>query len=357
MSKQEMILKIQEIQNNNPDKEVTRKLFRDETSIPDSQWLQHFGTWLEFKSAAGLDNTKIQKRVLSAVSKHSSVEILSNFNQQREGFEGKFLKPADNRFQTILTGSDIHDKLCDPFYRRLFINTAYRVQPEKIILAGDIFDFYEFSKYNKDPRKVNILEAINWVHDFLSDLRNASPNSEIIMLEGNHEARLLKHLAEASPHVMPILSDLLGFTVSSLLGLDKYEVNYIAQADLATFNETDLKKEISKNYYIAHEAVLFHHFPYAKQWGLPGVNGHHHSHKVDHLFSALRGPYEWHQLGAGHIRVASYCNAEKWSNGFSLIHVDTLKKFVQIEYFDCTNEHCVIGGKWYERSDGESKKE
>lgn len=354
MNKQELIEKIQEVQRNKPEIEVTRKTFRNSTDIKDSAWEKHFGTFLEFKIAAGLASTKIQKKIKSSIVKHASVDNLREFNQQKAGWEDKFLRPSGERFQTILTGSDIHDKLCDPFYRRLFVQTALRVQPQKIVLAGDIFDLYEFSKYTKDARKVNIISAIEWVHKFLEDLRAASPNSEIVLVSGNHENRLLRYLSEQAPDLLPILSDLHGFTVSSLLGLDKYEVNYISRDSLAVFTETDLKKELGKNYYVAYDAVLFHHFPYAKDWGMAGVNGHHHNHKVDYQFSIHTGrSYEWHQLGAGHVRAAEYCEGEKWSNGFALVHVDTHKKYTQIEYFDVTHEHAVIGGKWYTRLESE----
>lgn len=355
-TKDSLIEKIKLLQADNPDKEVTRKDFRDKTGITDIHWEKHFGTFLEFKAAAGLVAKRLEKRIKSAVAKHSSVDHLKEFNSQKSGWESFYLKPNSERFQTILTGSDIHDKLCDPFYRRLFVETAQRVQPQKIILAGDIFDMYEFSKYSKDVRKVNIIEAITWVHKFLEDLRKAAPNAEIIILAGNHENRLIRYLSEQAPDIMPILSDLHGFTVSSLLGLNKYEVNFISKDSLAVFNESDLKKEIAKNYYVAYECVLFHHFPYAKNWGMAGVNGHHHNHKVEYKFNVLNGPYEWHQLGAGHIRQASYCEGERWSNGFCLIHVDTHTKAVQFEYLDVTHSHCVIGGKWYERTEEEKVK-
>src|SRR6476620_11198433 len=182
MTKQELIKKLQEVSQNNPEKEVTRKSFRKETDIKDSVWEKQFGSFIEFKAAAGLQGSKIKRKLQSAITRHASVDNLREFNSQKTGFEDKFLKPNTERFQTILTGSDIHDKLCDPFYRRLFIQTAYRVKPQKIVLAGDVFDLYEFSKYSKDLRKVNILSAIEWVHEFLKDLRNASPDSELIMI-------------------------------------------------------------------------------------------------------------------------------------------------------------------------------
>lgn len=353
MNKTTLIQRIQDLQTQYPDREVTRKLFRDNTDITDVHWERQFGSFLEFKAAAGLVKSKVKRKLQSAITRHSSLDTLREFNSQKEGWEDKFLRPSGERFQTILTGSDIHDKLCDPFYRRTFIQTAYRVQPQKIVLAGDIFDLYEFSRYTKDPRKADIMGAITWVHNFLEDLRKAAPNAEIVMISGNHEARLLKYLSENTPDLLPILSDLHGFTVSSLLGLDKFEVNYISKDSLAVFNESDLKKEIAKNYYIAYDAVLFHHFPYARTYGLPGFNGHHHTHIVHHEYNVTVGPYEWHQLGAGHVRAAEYCEGQKWTNGFALAHVDTHTKAVQIEYFDTTHSFCVIGGRWYERLSSE----
>lgn len=60
-----------------------------------------------------------------------------------------------------------------------------------------------------------------------------------------------------------------------------------------------------------------------RNMGLPGVNGHHHKHEVWGMFSPIYGPYEWHQMGAGHRRSASHCEGEKWHNGFALVNIDT----------------------------------
>lgn len=74
--------------------------------------------------------------------------------------------------------------------------------------------------------------------------QEASPDSQIDFVEGNHEARLLIHLANSSPAMLTVLSDLHNFTISSLLGLDKYEVNWIGRVDLGVFNESELKAEV-----------------------------------------------------------------------------------------------------------------
>lgn len=349
IKKEELVQLLKGLQIENPDKSITRDFFRKSTQKFDSTWQAYWGSWQEFKAAAGLDNTKGERKIQSAISKHASVDKLKEYNELKRGWDGKFLKPAGNRVQTIICGSDFHDKLCDPFHRAIFVDTVRRVKPNKIVLNGDILDLYEFSKYTKDPRKIDIMSAINWAHEFLRDLREASPDSEIHWVEGNHENRLIKLLAEATPNLMPILSELHGMDVGSLLALDRFEVNYISKANLATFNETDVKKEIAKNYYIAYDTVLFHHFPYAKEWGLAGTNGHHHSHKCEVKFNALKGPYEWHQTGAGHIRNADYANGERWTNGFLLIHVDTQTQKSQFEYFDTTPDIVCVSGQYFIR--------
>lgn len=332
-----------------PEKIITRNYFRNNAPITESAWSQHFGTFEEFKRRAGIKLSRHARRMEMDVAKHASLENYQQISSEKKEYAGKYLKPDNKRFQTILVGSDVHDIECDPFWRATFIDTAKRVQPEKVILNGDLFDLPEFGKYNVDPRTWDVVGRIEWVHKFLKELRVAAPNAEFSLIEGNHEYRLLRHLSEATPAMKAILSDLHGFTVAKLLGLDKFEVNYVAPADLATLNMSDSKKEIRRNFLIMYDFIVAHHFPEGSNFGLPGFNGHHHSHEVRTHYSPILGSYEWHQLGSGHKREASYTNGEKWGEGFALVHVDTVAKRCQFEYIDTTSDFTIIGGKFYSR--------
>jgi hypothetical protein len=141
-------------------------------------------------------------------------------------------------------------------------------------------------------------------------------------------------------------------TVKDILGLTKYEVNYIARADLSAFSEKDIKTEIRKNYFVAWNSMMFHHFPEGRHMGMPGVNGHHHRHLVWSFYNPTYGQFEWHQMGAGHRREASYTAGEQWGNGFTLSHIDTQHLSTQIEYFDI-RDFCCIGGMYYTRNPDE----
>lgn len=347
------IAELTRIAKANPDQVISRNYFRVNSNISESTWNRYFGTFHEFKRQAGIVLSRHAHGLERHIAKHASTDIVRALNEEKRNFSGKWQKPAHRRFKTVLACSDIHDIDCDPFYRRILIETAKRAQPDIVALTGDIFDLPEFGKYTNDPRDFDVVRRIKWVHTFLRDLRNAVPDAEIQFIEGNHEFRLLRHLSEATPALKTVLSDLHGFTISKLLGLDQFEINYIAPADLRAWSAQDVSKEVSQNYSIIEGCAVAHHFPQGKNMGLPGWNGHHHKHNVWTAYSPTHGAFEWHQLGAGHIRKAPYCNGKFWTNGFALVHMDTLTKRVAFEYIDTTGDHAVVGGTWYTRRETE----
>jgi hypothetical protein len=189
------------------------------------------------------------------------------------------------------------------------------------------------------------------MHAFCADIRSGW-DGQFDWIEGNHEFRLLRHLSDETPALKTVLHELHGMSIRQLLGLDRFEINYIAKADLAAWREKDIKGEIGKNYKVYDGAFLAHHFPEGRAMGLPGVNGHHHKHIVWPSFSPVFGAFEWHQMGCGHQRDASYCAGEKWHMGFMIAHTDTQTRQVVSEYVQVTDFACV-GGKFYHREPGE----
>jgi len=347
---EQCIEELRRVVNLDLDRVVTRNYFRVHGLIAESVWNRHFGTFEEFKRQAGVKLSRQQHAHERAIAKHVSVDHYRKLNEERADWGDKFIRQNSARFKTILVCSDLHDIEIDPFYLRVLLDTARRSQPDVIALVGDIFDLPEFGRYGVDPREWNVVGRISFAHQrILGPLRKACPNAQIDLIEGNHEARLLRHLADATPAMRAVLADLHGFTVGKLLGLEQFEINYIAKADLAAFTKRDFDKELASNYKVYFESVLCHHFPHARTMGLPGVNGHHHRHQVWSEFSPIYGPYEWHQLGAGHRRKASYCEGEKWHNGFALVNVDTATRAVGFDYIP-VGDFAVTGGKWYHRA-------
>lgn len=119
--------------------------------------------------------------------------------------------------------SDVHI----PYHDNVAINTAVKFikekQPEVIILNGDIVDFYDLSKFNKDPDRVQCLQQeIDEVQELFKRLRKTAPLAKIYYVRGNHERRLETYLMKN-----PELNSLKALKLPNLLGLDKYDIEYV----------------------------------------------------------------------------------------------------------------------------------
>lgn len=333
----------------NQERSISRSFFRLNSNISESTWNRYFGTFNEFRKQAGIVLSRHAHTLERQIAKHASKDTLRSLSIDKHNWSGLYERPSSKRFQTMLVCSDIHDKECDPFYRRLFLEACMRIQPEVVVLNGDIFDMPEFGKYDIDPRGWDVVGRIKWVHKFLAELRNICPDAEFVFIEGNHEFRFLRHLGEATPALKVILSDLHKMTIPELLGIQKFEINYVSRSDLSVYTESDIRNQVKANWHLFFDSIIGSHYPQYRQKGFGGFNGHHHKHIVWPVHNVLFGPTEWHQLGSGHWRKASYCDGEIWNNGFLAVHVDTIGKGNQFEYFDCSGDFCVMGGTFYKR--------
>lgn len=350
---EECIAELRRIAEIDPEKIVTRNYFRNHSTISESTWNRYFGTFEEFKRQAGIKLSRAQHKLEREIAVHASRDVYRRIGDERLGRGDKYTRDSGGRWKTILVGSDLHDIEVDPFWLRVFIDTARRVQPDVICLNGDVFDLAEFGRYDVDPRDWDIAGRISFVwEEIFHPLREACPNAQIDLIEGNHEARLVKLVSEATPAMKVVLSDLHGWSVANLLGLDKYEINYVAKADLAAFRKTDVQKELAKNWRMYYDCMIASHFPHSRTMGYPGWNGHHHRHQIWEAYSPMFGTYEWHQLGAGHKRAASYCEGERWSNGLLLANCDIVTKSTVMDYSAVT-DFTVIGGDFYYRTEEE----
>jgi len=350
MSAEDCIQELRQVAEAHPEQVISRNFFRCNGAIAESVWNRHFGTFEEFKRQAKIKLSRAAHGMERKIATHVSRDVYRRLGEERIGLEDKYVRNNGNKYKTILVGSDLHDIECDPFWLRVFIDTAKRVNPDIICLNGDIFDLPEFGRYNVDPREWDVTGRIKFVHEnVLEPLREVCPDTQIDLIEGNHEARMLIHLADATPALKAVLADLHGLSIPQLLGLDRYEVNYIAKADLAATNKHDMRKELAKSYKNYYDIFIAHHFAHGKELGMPGWNGHHHRHEMYSKFSPMFGAYEWHQLGAGHKREATYCEGEKWANGFLMANCNIESKSTNMDYVQMT-DFSVVAGDWYYRT-------
>jgi hypothetical protein len=344
---------LRNVQERNPLKHITRNFYRIHGAYSDATWNQFFGTFLEFRRQAGLELSRNQHSLERKIAKHASLDVYRDFYTEvvlpyHEKHDKH--KKSGGRFQTLLYGSDFHDMECDPFVLSVFIDTARRLQPDIISLGGDVFDLYEFSRFSIDPRQVKIVDRFRFVKTHIfGALRRACPDSQIDLIVGNHEFRILKLLADKTPAMRILLSDVMGLSLNDVFGVDEFDINLVAKLDLAAFSAEDSKDELRENFKVYHDALVVTHFK-DLGFGISGLSGHTHRPSQEIFVNVPMGRCSWTNAGCIAETRAEYVDSrDKWANSFAIAHIDTQTKSVQVEHIIVPKDHVVVHGKRYER--------
>lgn len=130
----------------------------------------------------------------------------------------------------VLVASDIHFPYQDNDAITAFVDYATEIQPEVVVLNGDLLDFYKLSRFSKDPAGKNPAEEIEMCRAFLEDLRARLPQTEIYYTIGNHETRLEKYVLDNAPQIACLIDN-----VFEIIKTQDYEVKGCASL---TINDT-----------------------------------------------------------------------------------------------------------------------
>lgn len=97
-------------------------------------------------------------------------------------------------------------------------------QPNTIVNNGDLFDFESLSVYRKTPRAKQSLQAdLEAGREWLNLERRAAPNARIVLVEGNHEARLHNYILDNAD----ALAGLPTLDAAAFIGVSDFEVEYV----------------------------------------------------------------------------------------------------------------------------------
>lgn len=129
--------------------------------------------------------------------------------------------------------SDIQYPYHDPKVFHAALDFILDYKPTVLVLNGDGFDFYDLSRFDKDPqRRFRLQEEIEgFKAEILAHLIGAAPKAKRYYTEGNHELRLRKYLW----HHAPELSSIKGLNVPELLELKKLGFTYLPTRQVLKF--------------------------------------------------------------------------------------------------------------------------
>lgn len=199
-----------------------------------------------------------------------------------------------------------------------------------LLINGDLLDFYQISRFLKDPRARSVASELDDTKQFFKAVRDLFPKTRIIFKLGNHDERFDHYLIHKAPELLGIDS----ISLDQLLDTAKYGIEIVGS-----------KRPI----YLAGLTVLHgHEFPMAVLGPVNvarglflrakacAIQGHNHQ-TSEHSETDVRGKLitTW-SIGCLCYLHPEYARFNKWNHGFAIVDIDGKE-------FDVTNKRILDG--------------
>lgn len=235
--------------------------------------------------------------------------------------------------------SDIHAPYQDPWCMKIVEEFSLWFKPQKVFILGDVWDFYQLSRFDKDPSRIDHLQDdIDAGKSEMERIRTANPKAEIIFFEGNHESRLRKWLWNH-----PELASLHALSLPQLLGLNALKIKYVGALEPYTYH----------GFVMEHGDIVRKHSSYTargmmEKRGTSGVSGH--SHRLGmHYLTNMGGDWVWVENGCLCDRNPEWIKAPNWQNGFSVGYFKKSDIRFTVSQICIPDGKCVWAGKEFGR--------
>lgn len=235
--------------------------------------------------------------------------------------------------------NDTHNPYQDPEALELAEIIIAKVQPELLVYPGDVNDFYQISKFDKDPGRVDEMQGdIDSTKAMFRRHKKRFPSvKRRILLGGNHEDRWQKFLWTSAS----ALSSLKCLTIEELFGLEEFGIEYIPYECGLMIN--DLFLGLHGDIASIHSGYTAKRM-YEKHGGC-GICGH--CHRGGSFYKRDRfGFWGWWENFCLCSLNPDWIKNPNWIQGFSLVHFQGRRFWV--EQIPITDKACMYGGKKYE---------
>jgi len=342
---------------------ASRKRYRELGHYPEILVSDLFGTHAEFERAAGLRDKRGTSKVLLATARlHTEREIREYAEEHVLRSSGRWSKKyrETNGVKHVLVGSDFHGQFVDPLALRVFLDVAKDVQPDTIVLNGDVLDFPQISRFTHMPGAGNLSlqDELDFTREkIVRRVREAAPDAALIWTIGNHEHRMIRYLADTAP----ALASLRSLSWTELLGVDDYGVemcfggNFMAptQRQRADNYRRRTHAVLHECFVVTHGMSIAANAPLveAKRWGLSGTSGHTHRPGVTWLPTAANPQLNWTStpMMAGFAVGKDYVDGPSaWTMGFGLFTVDAARGQVVPQLIPVYEDFATFSGRVWE---------
>lgn len=257
------------------------------------------------------------------------------------------------KYELCVVLSDVHIPFEDKKAVDLALLFLKDVQPDRIILDGDIVDCWEISKFDKAPRTgATLQDELDQGRAFLKRIREVCPKARIDFIEGNHEFRLKAYLYRKAKELEGLrgvsIPEQLDFQDLNILwhpvrrGASRFVDNYIKVGELYVGHFD------AANKYAGYTAK---NLLYSR--GVSVLQGHIHRIGMSSWTRANGEELVAIENGCLCDRNPSYVSDPNWQSGLSIIHHKIGKRrfhaypvrFVDYKFFWMGKEYSLPRGK------------
>ena len=240
-------------------------------------------------------------------------------------------------FRTTVFLSDIHIPLADPFALRAARAFVKDVQPDDLILGGDIADLESASMHPGNPMKQPAMPAeVQATTDLIDALRADLPRAEFTWLDGNHETRPERKASAVFPSITEMMSS------RELLDLDgrgirwlRYKSLFLPSGSPCAFTHGELEGK--------HHALSM-----LERYGISVIYGHTHrpqAYMRAHADGRIHGA--WGNGCLRQRRVSWTKGPNGWIHGVTIVHHYPDSGFTPVQLV-MDRQRFIYGGRLYD---------
>ncbi len=300
-------------------------------------WANKYGYSNRHQFVGGMKKQGIHRRLMPTYG-----ERIAAARAEARGDNQPLLITLPKEFKAIAVINDTQNPFQDKISLSLVETFLFEAQPDILVYNGDCNDFYQISKFDKDPRRIADLQSdVDNTKAMFCRQRKGLPNTRMVLVDGNHEDRWQKFLWTKAPE----LSSLTCLTTDELFSLKEYDIEHVNY-------ECGIK--INDIFLIIHGNLASVHSSYTakrmfEKHGGCGICAH--THRGGSYYKRNRfGTWGWWENFCLCSLYPDWIQNPDWVQGFSLIHFRG-KRF-WIEQIPIIDHAFIYGGKIYESGNG-----
>lgn len=233
--------------------------------------------------------------------------------------EAKPWEPFVLEAKRVLVLSDLHIPFVDEAAVLASLQYGDKFAPDAVLFNGDLGDFYQVSRFDKDPTVPKIKHELECIRQTLTHIRARYPRAKLFWKFGNHCERLDKYLMLNAPELFDIPE--IRYAWYAPAGITENRVTVIDDqrkvmlGKLIVLHGHELQRGFTSPVNPARGAFL--------KTNASVLVGHHHR-QSDHDEYTLDGrTIVARSTGCLCDRTPPYARTAKWTHGFATVEIDS----------------------------------